>query len=107
MARPERRIHLAGASPVRVSTGRSVAGPSLGKRFLRPERGVKSPHAREQGSGPQRPVNPTASSDYHAKGDREGRAVHVTAKATDSTPGDPNPCWPTPGYRRWHVSTGG
>ena len=40
---------------------------------------------REQSRGPQRGVNAEqASSDYQPKGGREGRAAHVTAKATDS-----------------------
>jgi len=41
--------------------------------------------SREQNRGPQRVVNAEhASSDYQPKGEREGRAAHVTAKATDS-----------------------
>jgi hypothetical protein len=38
----------------------------------------------EQTSGPQHPVNAAASSNYQPKGVQQGRAAHVTAKATDS-----------------------
>lgn len=48
------------------------------------ERAVESLSRREQHSGPQREVNAEqASSDYQPKGDWDGRAAHVTAKATD------------------------
>jgi hypothetical protein len=51
-------------------------------------------------------VNAAASSDSQPKGVREGRAAHVTAKATDSTRIDRSECWTSPGYGRWHASTG-
>ena len=41
----------------------------------------------EQTDGPQQSVNAIASSHYQPKGVREGRAAHVTAKATDSISG--------------------
>src|SRR5262245_19063143 len=86
MVRPERRVDLAGASPVRVSAGaprseiqEGEIGPADG--------GVKSPCKRgEQMSVPQHKVNATASSDYQPQSVGEGRAAHVTAKATDSIP---------------------
>jgi hypothetical protein len=50
-------------------------------------------------------VNAAASSDYQPKGVWEGRAAHVTAKATDSTRSVRSGCWTSPGYGRWHAST--
>ena len=48
------------------------------------ERAVESLNRREQHRGPQREVNAEqASSDYQPKGDWDGRAAHITAKATD------------------------
>lgn len=53
--------------------------------------------SREQSRGPQRVVNAEqASSDYQPKGVREGRAAHVTAKATDRVP-DPERALALPG----------
>ncbi len=43
MVRPERRVSLAGASPVRVSAGAPGSRPQSGGEILRAERGVKSP----------------------------------------------------------------
>jgi len=79
-----RCIDLAGGSPVRVSAGAPGSRPRFVGEIQRAERGVGSLRERgEQESGPQR-VNAAASSDYQPKGDWEGRAGHVTAKATDS-----------------------
>jgi len=103
MVRPERRVPLTGESPVRVSAGAPGSRPQFRKEILWAERGVKSLEEREQGSGPQPQVNAAASTDYQPKGVREGRAAHVTAKATDSSL-DRNDCWTSPGYGRWHVS---
>jgi hypothetical protein len=47
-------------------------------------------------------VNATASSDYQPKGVWEGRAAHVTAKATDSIE-KRNDAGPLRGVRRRHV----
>src|SRR5215470_1090837 len=83
--RPERRIVLAGESPVRVSAG--APGSRLwSRREIRAARqSVKSPCKRgEQTSGLQQSVNAIASTNYQPKGVRESRASHVTAKATDS-----------------------
>jgi hypothetical protein len=88
MVRPERRVSLTGESPVRVSAGAPGSRPQSKEEIPKAERGVKSLEEREQGSGPQQaPVNAAASSDYQPKGVREGRAAHVTAKATDSSLG--------------------
>src|SRR5437764_2719404 len=85
MVRPERRVVLAGGSPVRVSAEAPGSRPQSGGEIRPAERGVKSPWKRgEQTSGPQYKVNAAASSDYQPKGVQEGRAAHVTAKATDS-----------------------
>ena len=85
MVRPERRNVLAGESPVRVSADAPGSRPQPPAEMPRAERGVKSLcHRREQRSGPQLKVNAAASSDYQPKGDWEGRAGHVAAKATDS-----------------------
>jgi hypothetical protein len=86
MVRPERRVVLAGESPVRVSA-EAPGSRSQSRGEIRPaERDVKSPCKRgEQTSGPQHKVNAAASSYSQPKGVREGRTAHVTAKATDST----------------------
>ena len=47
-------------------------------------------------AGRNNSVNAIASSYYQPKGVREGRADHVTSKATDSIP-DRNECWTSPG----------
>jgi hypothetical protein len=49
-------------------------------------------------------VNAIASSYYQPKGVREGRAAHVTAKATDSILQNRMECWTSPGSQaaaRW------
>jgi len=85
MVRPERRILLAGARPVRVSAGAPGSRPQPGEEIPWARAGRQKPVlSREQRSGPQLEVNAAASSDYQPKGDREGRAAHITAKATDS-----------------------
>jgi hypothetical protein len=97
MARPERRIVLAGASPARVSAG--APGSRLRSRgeIRAAKRSVKSPCKRgEQSSGLQQSVNAIASTNYQPKGVWESRASHVTAKATDSIL-DRNECWILPG----------
>jgi len=61
-----------------------VADSSREERSDRAERSVESPcHRGEQSGGPQHKVNAAASTDYQPKGVWEGRAAHVTAKATD------------------------
>src|SRR5579862_9593210 len=97
MVRPERRVVLAGGSPVRVSAEApgSRLQPSGEIRPCQAE--CRKPLNRgEQTSGPQQSVNAIASSNYQPKGVWEGRAAHVTAKATDSIL-DRNECWTSPG----------
>ena len=85
MVRPERRVDLTGGSPVRVSAEAPGSRLQPGGEIRPAERSVKSPCNRgEQVSGPQHKVNAEASSNYQPKGVWEGRAAHVTAKATDS-----------------------
>jgi len=102
MERPERRIVLAGESPVRVSAG--APGGRLRSRgeIRAARRSVKSLCKRGgQTNGLQQSVNAIASTNYQPKGVWESRASHVTAKATDSVL-DRNECWIRPG-----VSGGG
>ena len=57
-------------------------------------------------AGRNNQVNAAASSNYQPKGVWEGRAAHVTAKATDSIL-DRNGCWTSPGSQavaRWERS---
>ena len=83
--RPESCTRLAGESPVRVSAGAPGSRPQLRGVILGATAGRQKPHRWEQGSGPQpSQVNAAASSDSQPKGDREGRAAHVTAKAIDN-----------------------
>ena len=104
MERPERRIVLAGESPVRVSAG--APGSRLRSRgeIRAARQSVKSPCKKgEQTNGPQQSVNAIASTNYQPKGVWESRAFHVTAKATDSIL-DRNECWISPGSQaaaRW------
>jgi len=85
MVRHERRLLLAGARPVRVSAGAPGSRPQPGEEIPWARAGCQKPVvSREQRSGPQLEVNAAASSHYQPKGDGEGRAAHVTAKATDS-----------------------
>jgi len=89
MVRPERRLLLAGARPVRVSAGAPGSRPQPGEEIPWARAGRQKPvWSREQRSGPQLEVNAAASSHYQPKGDWEGRAGPrghpVTAKATDS-----------------------
>jgi hypothetical protein len=96
MVRPERCVLLASESLARVSAGALGSRPQPGGEILWARAGRQKPLRREQRSGPQQPVNATASSDYHPKGVREGRDAHITAKATDSRP-DRNDGWTSPG----------
>jgi len=97
MARPERRIVLAGESPVRVGAGAPGSRLRSQGEIRAARRSVKSPCKRgEQTSGPQQSVNAIASTNSQPKGVWESRASHVTAKATDSILGR-NECWILPG----------
>jgi hypothetical protein len=84
MVRPESSIGSAGVSPVRVSAGAPGSRPRSAVGIPPAERGVESLC---QEGAPKRAatvVKPTALSHDQPKGVREGRAAHVTAKATDS-----------------------
>ena len=89
MACPERRVVLAGESPVRENAG--VPGSRLQSGGeIRPSRAeCQKPFKKEgeQTSGPQQSVNAIASTNYQPKGVWESRAAHVTVKATDSISG--------------------
>jgi hypothetical protein len=98
MVRPERRVVLAGGSPVRVSAGAPGSRLQPGGE-IRPSRAECQKPCNmggEQTGGPQQSVNATASTDYQPKGVWEGRAAHFTVKATDSIPSR-NECWTSPG----------
>ena len=68
----------AGASPVRVSAEAPGSRPQAGGEILPAQAGCREPLRREQERGRQHEVNPGASKDKQW----EGRAAHVTAKAT-------------------------
>ena len=72
-----------GASPVRVSAEAPGSRPQAGGEILQARAGRQEPLRREQEGGPQHEVNPAASKQKQW----EGRAAHVTAKATFSGPG--------------------
>ena len=83
-----RCIQLAGEGPARVSAGAPGSRPRFVGEIRRAERGVESLLlGGSKGAGRNRKVNAAASSDYQPKGEREGRAAHVTAKATDTVLG--------------------
>ena len=84
MVRPERRVLLAGERPVRVSASAPGSRPQAGREINRARAGCQKPV--QAGSKPagRNPVNVVASSNYQPKGVWEGRAAHITAKATDS-----------------------
>jgi hypothetical protein len=96
MVRPERRVLLAGASPVRVSAGALGSRPQPGGEILWARAGRQKPLRREQRIGPQQSVNAIASSDYQPKGVWEGRDAHITAKAIDN-PLEPERGWTSSG----------
>src|SRR5215467_7212024 len=80
MVRPERRVVLAGESPVRVSAGAPGSRLRSQGEIRAARRSVESPCKRgEQISGLQQGVNAIASTDYQPKGVWESRAAHVTA----------------------------
>src|ERR1035441_3938187 len=104
MVRPERRVVLAGASPVRVSAG------APGSR-LQPSGEIRPRRAECRKPLKQRGANQRAATTSERcsldicqpKGVWEARADHVTAKATDSIL-DRNGCWTSPGSQavaRW------
>src|SRR5258708_5266195 len=78
MVRPGSCNEPAGASPARVSVGAPGSRPRSVGESPSGQAGRQEPLRREQERGPQRQVNPAASSNLQ----RESRAAHVTAKAT-------------------------
>jgi hypothetical protein len=85
MVRPERRVVLAGASPVRVSA--EAPGSRLQPSGeIRPRRAECRKPLKQRGANQRAATtgNAAASSNYQPKGVWEGRADHVAAKATDS-----------------------
>jgi hypothetical protein len=97
--RVSRCISLAGASPVPVGAGAPGSRSQVWRRNPLARAGCRKPaFSRERSCGPQHEVNVAASSDYQPKGDWEGRAAHVTAKATD-TALDPEHAVALPGVR--------
>jgi len=86
MVRPEQTAsHSRAKVPSRKASERLVAGPSLGGEIPQAERGVKSLTFGGSKKAGRNPMNAVASSKYQPKGVRDGRAAHVTAKATDRT----------------------
>ena len=85
MVRPESCITPTGESPVRVIAGAPGSRHQQLEVIPVAERCVESLFGGSEGAGRNK-VNASASSDYQPKGVREGRAAHVTAKATHSVP---------------------
>jgi len=88
MVRPESCVYLTGASPVRVITGEPGSRPRSRRENAAAKRGVTGLCGGSNATG-RNGVNATASTKFQPKGVREGRAAHVTAKATDRTRRDP------------------
>jgi hypothetical protein len=108
MVRPERRVDLAGESPVRESAAAlgSRLQPGGEIRLSRAEcqKPLKTRGANQRAATK---VNAIATSYLQPKGVREGRAGHVAAKATDSI-AVRRECWTSPGSQavaRWDGST--
>ncbi len=85
MVRPERRVLLAGESPVRVSAEAPGSRPQPGEGTPWVRAGRQRPVLAGSNETGRNKVNTSASSKYQPKGVREGRAAHSTAKATDSS----------------------
>ena len=85
MVRPERRVRLAGESPVRVSAEAPGSRPQPGEETPWVRAGRQRPGSAGSNEAGRNKVNTSASTNYQPKGVREGRAAHVTAKATDSS----------------------
>jgi len=86
MLRPASCADLAGESPARVIAGEPGSRPHLAGETLVGRAGRQKPLLAGAKKRAATLVNATASSDYQPKGVQEGRAAHVTAKATDSMP---------------------
>jgi len=85
MVRPERRVLLAGESPVRVSASAPGSRPQAGREIDLAQAGCQKPVQAGSKQAGRNKVNASASSHYQPKGVWEGRAAHITAKATDSS----------------------
>ena len=85
MVRPERRVLLAGESPVRVSAEAPGSRPQPGEETPWVRAGRQRPVLAGSNEAGRNKVNTSASSDCQPKGVWEGRAAHSTAKATDSS----------------------
>ena len=84
--RPEQTVsHSRVKVPSRQASEHLVAGPSRAGEIPQAERGVKSLMFGGSETAGRNTINAVASSKYQPKGVREGRAAHVTAKATDRT----------------------
>ncbi len=81
--RPSGCTDPAGESPVPVSTGAPGSRPQARGESPVSQAGRREPLRRERARGPQREVNPAASSDKQWG----SRAAHVTAKATSTAQG--------------------
>src|ERR1700680_956488 len=108
MVRPERRVVLTGASPVRVSAGAPGSRLQPGGE-IRPNRAecrkpLKEREANQRAATiSERDSLVKFSADSQPKGVGEGRADHFTAKATDSILETGADAGPLRGRRRWHV----
>jgi hypothetical protein len=87
MVRPERRDVLTGESPVRVIAGEPDSRLPTGGEIRPYEAECRKP-LKERGANQRAAtkVNVIASTYSQPKGVTEGRAAHVTVKATDSIP---------------------
>jgi hypothetical protein len=81
MVRPESFTVPAGGSPVRVSAGAPGSRHQYTGEIPYAKRCVESLAVGGSEGAGRNIVNAAASSNYQPKGDREGRAAHVTAKA--------------------------
>jgi hypothetical protein len=84
MVRPERREFLAGESPVQVIAGEPGSRPQPRRGDPPGQAGRQEPPWAGARKRAATLVNAIASSHLQPKGVWEGRAAHVTAKATDS-----------------------
>ncbi|MEK7760038.1 MAG: hypothetical protein AAB433_00515, partial [Nitrospirota bacterium] len=85
MVRRESCASLTGGSPVWVSAGAPSSRLQFCGESRKAERSVKSLYKGGSNEAGRNQVNAEqASSDYQPKGDWEGRASHVMAKATDT-----------------------
>ena len=97
VARPEQTAsRLRVKAPSRQASEHLVAGPSSEKKFSGPSGASKASKGGSETAGRNK-VNAVASKEYQPKGVRDGRAAHVTAKATDSA-SNPKARWTSPGF---------